>query len=158
VGSGRYGAKHNPAAYYVGGSDRDECEIEDVPLGTTAEGRLAEDLEDRKLPSFSMIIPDLCNDTHDCPVKTGDEWLRGWVARLTSSPEYHDGKTAIFIVWDEPTPMPFFAIAPSVAAGSTTGQAVDHYALLRTTEEMLGLPTTLGAASTAPSLRPLLHL
>jgi hypothetical protein len=104
------------------------------------------------------VIPDLCNDTHDCPVATGDGWLHDWIPRLTESTAYRDGSTAIFVVWDEPTPMPFFAIAPSVSAGSTTSTAVDHFALLRTTEEMLGLPTTLGAASAAPSLRPLLHV
>jgi hypothetical protein len=158
VGSGRYAAKHNPAAYYVGGTDRDACASEDLPLGTATSGPLADDIDDGKLPAFTFVIPDLCNDTHDCSVATGDTWLRDWITRLTSGPDYHDGTTAIFVVWDEPTPMPFLAVAPSVAAGSETGMAVDHYALLRTTEEMLGLPTTLGAASSASSLRPLLHL
>ena len=158
VGSGQYAVKHNPAAYYVGGNDRTACSTEDLPLGTTTKGPLADQVEDGKLPTFTLVVPDLCNDTHSCPVKTGDEWLRDWVTRLTSGPDYHEGTTAIFLVWDEPTPMPFVAVAPSVVTGSSTGAAVDHYALLRTTEEMLGLPTNLGEASEAPSLRPLLHL
>ena len=127
-------------------------------LGSTTSGPLADDVDGGKLPAFTVVIPDMCNDTHDCPVATGDTWLRQWVTRLTASADYRAGTTAIFLVWDEPTPMPFFAIARSVPAGSTTGHALDHYALLRTTEELLGLPPTLGAARTAPSLRPLLHL
>ena len=158
VGSGRYAVKHNPAAYYVGGTDRDACSHEDVPLGTTTSGPMADAINGGTLPTFTLVIPNLCNDMHDCSVQTGDAWLRDWVSRLTSGPDYHAGKTAIFVVWDEPTPMPFLAVAPSIKPGSRTGTALDHYALLRTTEELLGLPTTLGTARTAPSLRPLLHL
>ena len=157
-GIGQYAVKHNPAAYYVGGDDRAACASEDVPLGTTTDGELAHALDDGTLPAFSLVIPDLCNDTHDCPVATGDAWLHQWIPRITESDAYRHGSTAVFVVWDEPTPMPFVAVAPSIAAGSTTAVAVDHYALLRTTEELLGLPTTLGTASAAPSLRPLLHV
>jgi hypothetical protein len=32
-------------------------------------------------------------------------------------------------------------------------ETVDHYSLLRTTEEMLGITTHLGKAATAPSMR-----
>jgi len=59
---------------------------------------------------------------------------------------------------DEDSPMPFIAIAPTVRPRTVLGAAVDHYALLRTTEEMLGLPTLLGAAAQAPSMRTSLHL
>jgi hypothetical protein len=63
----------------------------------------------------------------------------------------------VFVVWDEPTPMPFLAIAPSIRPGTVVANRVDHYALLRTTEELLGLPF-LGAARTAPSMRGSLRL
>ncbi len=43
-------------------------------------------------------------------------------------------------------------VAPSVRPGTVSGVAVDHYSLLRATEEMLGL-TLLGQAATATSLR-----
>jgi hypothetical protein len=49
-------------------------------------------------------------------------------------------------------------IAPSVIAGTRSGTSFNHYSLLRTTEEMLGLPTTLGSASTASSMRAAFHL
>jgi hypothetical protein len=54
--------------------------------------------------------------------------------------------------------MPFVAIAPTVPTGTVVGAKVDHYALLRTTEEMLGISTHLGAAARAGSMRTSLHL
>jgi hypothetical protein len=155
--AGRYGVKHNPAAYYQGADDRAACRRDDLPLGTLAKGPLAADLANDTLARFTLVIPDLCNDTHDCPVALGDRWLQQWVTAITSSSSFSQGRTAVFVVWDEPTPMPFLAIAPSVRPGTVVANRVDHYALLRTTEEMLGLPL-LGAARTTPSMRGSLHV
>ena len=48
-------------------------------------------------------------------------------------------------------------MAPSVKPGTVSGTAVNQYSLLRTTEEMLGLPL-LGQAATAPDLRTVFGL
>jgi hypothetical protein len=74
------------------------------------------------------------------------------MARLWTSDLYRDGKTAVFVVWDEPTPMPNVIMSPSTPAGLRTAQPFDHYSLLRTTEEMLGVPL-LGRATGARSMR-----
>ena len=156
--AGRYAVKHNPAAYYVGGSDRSACQADDIPLGGVRSGALRGELETSTLPAFAFVTPNLCNDTHDCSVRTGDRWLQRWLPVMLASPSYAAGRTAIFVVWDEDTPMPFIAIAPTVRPRTVLGARVDHYALLRTTEEMLGLPTLLGAAAQAPSMRTSLRL
>jgi phosphatidylinositol-3-phosphatase len=145
--AGNYAVKHNPAAYYVGGSDRTACTSDDVDFGGLA-GQLAAGT----LPAFSFITPNLCHDTHDCSVAAGDAWLAQWVPRILASAAYHDGSTAVFIVWDEYTPMPDLVVAPSVAPGTTVTQPLDHYSLLRTTEEILGL-RLLGRAASAASMR-----
>jgi phospholipase C len=150
--------RHNPAAYYVAGSDRSACRTDDVPLGTLKRGALRHDLDADTLPTFAFVTPNLCNDTHDCSVRTGDRWLQQWLPVLVESSSYASGRTAIFVVWDELTPMPFLALAPTVPTGTKVIAKVDHYALLRTTEEMLGIPTMLGAAARAPSMRSSLHL
>ncbi|MFI5046648.1 MAG: alkaline phosphatase family protein [Acidimicrobiia bacterium] len=155
--SGRYAVKHNPAAYYVGGSDRSACKADDVPLGDLGDGALRHDVDADTLPAFSFVTPDLCNDTHDCSVATGDRWLQQWLPVLLSSNSYAAGTTAIFVMWDEGSPIPFLAIAPTVPAGTVLDAEIDHYAVLRTTEEMLGIPTQLGAAAHAPSIRASLH-
>jgi hypothetical protein len=142
-GTSLYAVKHNPAAYFVGGADHDACLADDVPL---------DDLDLDALPSFAFITPNLCNDTHDCPVRTGDAWLRRSLPRILASPAYRAGGTAVILVYDEPTPVPNIFITPSTPRGARTSLSVDHYALLRATEAMLGLPL-LGAAADAPDLR-----
>jgi hypothetical protein len=150
--AGRYAVKHNPAAYYVGAQDRPACQRDDVALGDPTNGPLASDLAHDTLPAFSFVTPDLCHDTHDCPVADGDRWLGQWLPTVLDSTAYRTGATVVFIVWDEPTPMPLLVIAPSVASGTSTVEPFNHYSLLRTTEELLGLPL-LGQAAHANSMR-----
>jgi hypothetical protein len=147
--------KHNPAAYYVGphAEDRVACQADDVPFS-----QLAADLGAGHLPTFAFVTPDLCHDTHDCSVATGDAWLAGELPSILGSPVYRQGATAILVVWDEYSPVPNIMIGPAVHPGTVIRQPFDHFAVLRTTEELLGLPGRLGAAAQAPSLRPLFNL
>jgi phospholipase C len=156
--SGRYAVKHNPAAYYTGDGDRAACLLDDVALGTVDEGPFVSDLRHDTLPAFSFITPDLCNDTHDCSVATGDAFLARWLGLILQSDVYRAGRTAVFVAWDEDSVMPNIVISPTTKPGTRTGERVDHFALLRTTEEMLGLTTFLGAAANAPSMRPMFNL
>jgi hypothetical protein len=146
--AGDYAVKHDPAAYYVGGQDRAACRADDVPLA-----QLAGDVAAGKLPTFAFITPNLCHDTHDCPVATGDTWLAGFLPSLLTSATYRAGSTAIVVMWDEESPMPNILIGPAVHPGTVSSAPADHYALLRTTEDLLGLSGHLGAAASAPSLR-----
>jgi phospholipase C len=155
---GRYAVKHNPAAYYTGSGDRDACMGDDVALGTIDDGPLATDLRNDSLPAFAFVTPNLCNDTHDCSVATGDAFLASWLGRILDSKAYSAGRTAVFVVWDEDTRMPNIVISPTTKPGTRVGDRVDHYALLRTTEEMLGIKDFLGAAAAAPTMRPLFDL
>jgi len=153
---GRYAVRHNPAAYYIGENDRAACHKDNVPLDSSA-SQLRWDVDQWKLPAFVVVVPDLCHDTHDCDVGTGDRWLGSWLARLWTSNLYRDGKTAVFVIWDEPTPMPNVVMSPSTPRGKTVGQPFDHYSLLRTAEEMLHLPL-LGRANGARSMRAAFRL
>jgi phosphatidylinositol-3-phosphatase len=149
--SGQYAVKHNPAAYYT--NIRTDCGNYDVPLGATP------DISAR----FTFVTPNMCNDTHDCSVTTGDDWLKGFIPKLTSSPQYQAGTTAIFLTWDEDdftnvNQVATIVIAPSTVPGTKSGTRFDHYSLLRTTEEMLGLPSYLGGAAGATSMRSAFNL
>ena len=102
--------------------------------------------------------PDRCHDTHDCPVATGDHWLATWVPRIIASRPYRAGKMALFLVWDEDDDnhanhIPAVVVAPAVRPGTLATGRLDHYSLLRTTEELLGLRQFLGNAAGAPSMR-----
>lgn len=157
--AGRYATKHNPALYYTALTA--SCHADDVPLGTTTSGPLASALRDATLPSYALLVPDLCADTHDCPVSDGDRWLGRWLAAITSSSTYADGRTAVFVTWDEDdrsagNAVDLVAIAPSIRPGTRAAGSFTHLSLLRTTEDLLGLGTTL--VPTAASMRDPLGL
>jgi len=144
--SGEYAVRHNPQAYYVNlGGD---CAAYNVPLADPP------DLS----AQFTFVTPNLIHDMHDGTVGEGDSWLSVFVPKLLSSAEYAAGRTALFVTWDEadllgPNHIPTLVIAPSVAPGTTVAARLDHYAMLRATQEMLGVTPLLGGAATAADLR-----
>jgi hypothetical protein len=140
---GRYAPRHNPAVYFT--RTAAQCARQDLPLSSFPD----------PLPAFTFITPDLCDDMHDCPVRTGDAWLATWLPKLLRTPDYLAGTTAVFITWDEAADgashVPLLIVAPTVRPGERFTTRADHYTLLRTTEDLLGVPP-LGAAATAPTL------
>jgi hypothetical protein len=92
---------------------------------------------------------------HDCSVATGDAWLAKWIPMIVSGPNYRAGDTMIVLTWDEGSgtsnQIPTVVVAPSVRPGTVASTRLDHYALLGSTEDLLGV-ARLGAAVGAPSL------
>jgi phosphatidylinositol-3-phosphatase len=144
--SGAYSAHHNPAVYYT--RLRPSCTARDVPLTDPP------DLSAR----FTFITPNRCHDMHDCGIASGDRWLATWMPRIFRSREYRSGRTAVFLTWDEGygrtgNHVLTLVISPRVPSGTRSGARFDHYSLLRTAEELLGVPASLGAAPSAPDMR-----
>jgi phosphatidylinositol-3-phosphatase len=141
--SGGYAVRHNPETYYTNlGTD---CSNYDVPLGT------APDLSAR----FTFVTPNVVNDMHDGTVADGDNFLKTFVPAVMATPQYQAGSTAIFIIWDENSgssgnQVPCIVISP-FTHGVKDATPYTHYSLLRTTEELLGLPL-LGNAASANSM------
>jgi hypothetical protein len=158
--AGLYAPKHNPAVYYL--PLRPSCARQDVPMGTVDRGRFSAALSTGRLTAFTFVTPNLCDDTHDCPVADGDAWLHSWVPRIFASPAYRDGSTVLFITWDEGAGDSTSACADdtvafdchvallvasrSTPAGARSRTLFNHYSLLGATEQLLGLPP-LGAAA-----------
>jgi acid phosphatase len=107
-----------------------------------------------RLPTVSFLIPNLCDDMHDCDVATGDRWLAAHLAGYLHWADTHNSLLVITLDEDD--------------AGSTdnhiatilTGpmiqprrynQHVDHYDLLRTLEDAYHLPHA-GRTDTASDL------
>jgi phosphatidylinositol-3-phosphatase len=95
---------------------------------------------------------------HDGTVADGDTWLSSFVPKLLASDGYKGGAMAVFVTWDEDDNLndnhiPTLVIAPSVAAGTTVAERLDHYSMLRATQEMLGVEPLLGHAATAADMR-----
>ena len=74
------------------------------------------------LPTVAVVVPNLCHDMHSCPIATGDAWARQHLAP--------------YVTW---------------AATHNSLLIVDHYNVLRTLEDMYGLPA-LGASGAAQPL------
>jgi hypothetical protein len=144
--SGEYAVRHNPAAYYVNLSD---CTTLDIPYSLSATPDLS--------AKFTFVTPNLIDDMHDGTIQQGDSWLSQFLPKVLSSPEYQAGKTAVYITWDEDdstqnNQVATIVIAPSVTPGARSATLFNHYSMLRTTEEQLGLGL-LGNAATATSMR-----
>jgi phosphatidylinositol-3-phosphatase len=147
VSSGRYVRKHNPFLYFRRNLTAARVRRV-VPLT-----QFLPDLRGRKLPAFSLVVPDLCHDMHDCGVSTGDTWLRGFIAPLLRPNVLRN--SVVFVVFDEGTSdaggggrVPALAIGPLVRRHASTNAPLNHYGLLRTIEQGLGL-TLLGNSAGA---------
>jgi phospholipase C len=150
--AGAYAARHAPAVYFT--DVRTTCAKNDVPLGTTSSGALASDLKAGNLPNYSIVTPNLNDDMHDGTVQQGDAWLAKWMPIMLHSPNYLKGDTAIVITWDEGSSgtnnVATIVISPyTLKIQNST--AFTHYSLLRTAEDLLGLPA-LNGAKTATSM------
>src|SRR5262249_8515743 len=66
--SGRYARKHNPWVNYTNVPASSNLTFAQFPTDYDA------------LPSVAYVVPDLCDDMHDCGVAVGDAWLESWFA------------------------------------------------------------------------------
>lgn len=154
-----YDVNHNPPAYYT--RIRAACLQQAVPAGTVTSGPLAEDLAHNTLPQFSFIAPNLIHDMHNGTIQQGDTYLSQLIPAIVASPAYQAGSTAIIFTFDEgetTDTLTFVAVSPSITPGTVTAEAFNPYSLLRTTEEMLGIPTFLQNAGSAASMRNAFHM
>jgi phospholipase C len=154
--SGLYVVHHNPEAYYT--SVRTACRNGgDVPFGIGGPGIYHNALVAGKLPRFSFITPNMCHDTHDCSVATGDSYLKSLIPPIVAAPDYQAGRLAVFLTWDENDGLsgnrvPMIVVSPRVPPGTRSTAGFTHFSLLRTTEELLGVPL-LRNAQNARSMR-----
>jgi phospholipase C len=161
-GYGEYAVRHNPPPYYQGLSG--SCPAGDVPFT-----QFAGDVASGSLPAFSLVTPNLIDDTHDGSVADGDRFLRSTVGMIVSSASYRAGSVALFVVWDEGEGgstsncatnltdvgchVPAIVVSPSTTPGTRDASLFNHYSLLRTAEDLLGL-AHLGSAGAASPMGP----
>lgn len=141
-----YALKHNPFAYY--GST---CPSQVVPFT-----QFSSDMAGN-VPNFVWITPDLCHDGHDCSNATVDRWLSQTVPVILNSSTWKDGGV-LFITWDEGedsgNSVLTLVIHPD-PLNHESGNAYNHYSLLATIEDVLGVPR-LGQAASASAMNDLM--
>ena len=150
-GAGGYAKKHDPFMYY------DDVVHDARRCGNVVGfGRLVADLSAGTLPAFAFISPNLCHDTHDCGVAAGDSFLSSLVPRLLRELGPHG---FLVLTWDEGSSdagcctdarggrIATVVAGPGARRGARSDGGVDHYGVLGTIEDALGLPRLAGAAS-----------
>lgn len=146
-GSGTYTRKHEPAISFtdISGSPSRCARILDFSQFNPAAA------------DFELIVPNMCNDMHDCSTATGDAFLRSFVPRITSSPAF--ANSLLVITWDEGTSdigggghIATVVVSPLVKAGTVSPVAHSLYSILRTVEDAWGLGC-LNHACSANDLR-----
>ncbi len=152
-------AKHIPALYYFGtytdgtGShnDHDFCNTEVRPYT---------EFDVNNLPTYAFITPTLCNDGHDCNDATVDAWASTNIQRVLASSAYQAGTVGVFAWYDEDHPVPNLQVVPTSHKGNITQTGVGtHAALLKTIEDMLGVPfMNQGQLPGATDLRSILGI
>ena len=147
--SGHYAKKHNPLVYFRGNLTPPRLQ-RIVPLT-----RFLPDVRARRLPTFSLIVPDLCHDIHDCGVSTGDSWLSSFLKPILRGSVLT--KSVVFVVFDEGDSdvggggrVAALALGPLVRHHARSTVATNHYGLLRTIEAGLGLPLLGRSAGARP--------
>ncbi len=146
IGSGvSYAQKHNPFIYFDPiRLDETRCKRGIVPLT-----QLLEDEKLNQLPDFAMLVPNICNDGHDCDVDKPDAWLDTWISPLIN----RDPRVLIIITWDEGQGdhgccglnpaggrVGTVLISPLAKPAFQDATPYTHYSLLKTIETAWNLP------------------
>ena len=151
---GNYARKHNVFAL-----------LSDVANDPAQTNRLvpftqfATDLANGTLPTFSNIVPNLCNDAHDCGLDVADSWLQTNIAPLIASPVFQqDG--LLIIVFDEAGGdntngggrIVWVAVSPKAKRAYQSTTLYQHPSTLRLILKGLGVSVFPGAAASAPDM------
>ncbi len=158
--TGQYAAKHDPFVFFqdVVGSPPSNtnagCSAHHKSYASFA-GDLA-----AGVTGYIYITPNLCNDMHgavNCPsglgassnIRAGDTWLSTELPRIMAYTQAH-ADAVIFLTWDEgdsSNVIPFLAIGQHVKGGMTSTVTYSHSSLLKSTEELLGVPVLAKVAT-----------
>ena len=106
-----------------------------------------------KLPTVSFVVPNLNHDMHDGTVGNGDRWLKAKLGAYAYWARTHN--SLLIVTWDEDdgstdsNHIATIVYGAHVKPGKDT-QAINHYSILRTIEDMYKLPRVGQSAAAAP--------
>ena len=137
--SGAYARKHNPVANWQ------ELITLSQPFNSFPQ-------DFSRLPTVTFVIPDLLNDMHDGTIERGDAWLAKNIEPYAQWAMTHN--SLLIVTWDEDNGsrinrVPTLFVGPMVRPGSSA-QRINHYTILRTIEEIMGLDYLGGSAKVEP--------
>ncbi|GIG55984.1 hypothetical protein Lfu02_03560 [Longispora fulva] len=138
--SGNYARKHNPWVDFSNVPAASNVRFSAFPTDYTT------------LPTVSYVVPDMCNDIHDCPIQTGDTWLRDNLDGYAQWAKTHN--SLLITTFDEDNfssvnQIATIMVGQKVVPGAYSEQ-INHYNVLRTLEDAYGLSALGNAASATP--------
>jgi hypothetical protein len=140
--SGEYARKHNPWTDFTNVPSSDNLTLASWPSGSFT-----------TLPTVSFVVPNLCDDMHDCSISTGDTWLSNSIDSYAQWAKSHN--SVLIVTWDEDDSSTSANHIPTIfyGAGIKPGvysETIDHYSMLRTIEDAYGLPHAGASSSATP--------
>lgn len=101
------------------------------------------------LPTLSFVIPNLCDDMHDCTTSTGDTWLSDHIGAYAQWAKAHN--SLLIVTWDEDDSSTSANRVATIFYGAQLkngaySETIDHYGILATLESMYAL-ATLGSGA-----------
>jgi hypothetical protein len=132
---GWYARKHNPAISFTDISQRPNRCAHITSLASF----------DPAAANFELIVPNSINDMHNGTTAQGDAFLQAFVPLITDSPTF--AHSLLLITWDEGSGskgggghVATIVVSPLLkSAGMQSAVPHDHYSLLRTIEDGLGV-------------------
>lgn len=149
AGQTQYERKHNPWANWV----NNPVGANQLPASVN-QPFTSFPTDFTQLPTLSIVVPNQQNDMHDGSIQQGDKWLKdnldGYVQWAKSN------NSLLIVTWDENDSSPgnhisTIFVGAMVKPGFTDNQPINHFSVLRTIEEMYGLPTA-GASAGATAI------
>jgi hypothetical protein len=138
--SGPYVRRHNPWVDFTNIASSNNLRFSDFPTTFTS------------LPRLAIVVPNLCNDMHDCSVRTGDTWLRNHLGAYATWAKTNNSLLVVTFDEDDRSAsnrIPTLFYGAHVATGSYA-EHITHYTMLRTLEALTGLPCVANSCLVNP--------
>jgi acid phosphatase len=157
---GEYAQRHCPLSYF---SDVVNSKTERLNLVPFIQFKT--DLANNRLPEYSFITPNLCNDAHDCPLATADKWLKKNIQPLVQSAGFQKGGLLI-LVFDESGSdnthgggrVAWIAVSPKFSKRKFKSTTLyQHQDTLRLMMQGIGLTSYPGKAKSANNMAEFFH-
>jgi hypothetical protein len=132
--SGAYVRKHNPAANWMGTGTNQIPEHTNQPF-------TAFPSDYSKLPTVSIVIPNVNNDMHNGSISSADAWVKSYLAKYIQWAKTHN--SLFILTFDEDDKKHNNHIVTIFMGGMVKGgrysTKINHFNVLRTIESMYGL-------------------
>lgn len=154
-GGDHYVPRHNPWTYFV--NERDLCDAFDVPFAP----HFAADAAAGALPNVGMVIPNTCNDAHDCSLATADKWFKARMKTVFASADWKSGRLVVVLTADEDDKKSGNKVLTVVIHPSQKGNVVTTPLTMYSLSQLISNvshTTPLLKASKAPSMRSAFQL